>query len=332
MAISALLYKYLLAGLKRTDTTYYGFPEENLWGANGIKLENGSIRQVFPVVYDLVFGERIIEVNRNSVIGEGRAGSGASYDIPLIAVQRDLGYSVVEHVYAGAEWAMDEVAQAIIQTRTTGRQNTFIAEQIEGVRIALDRRVHRLSLEGLPDRGVYGVFNNPNVPQVDLTATIDLGSMTSDAILAWIQTQLLTFSTALSVNPGSLWVYVGKEVYEHMIKPFSSQNPTSVSTILTTTPGMSIGGIQYLPELSHDFLQELGVFASGDNKARIFIGPFNDSRAVVRHAYAVDRTPPFTKGSGIHFGVTGFCSSTGVEFKLLEKFKYLDVKVTPKAP
>lgn len=316
-----LISKFIRAGLLSYDKTYYGFPDENLWGASNL---------YFPVDPTISFGEKIIEVKRSTVIGEGRAGSGASYDIPLISIHRDLGYTIVENVYAGAQWAMDELSNAILEARTKGVVNNFVQEEMSGVRIALDRRCHRMVIEGLPERGVYGVFNNPSIGVTDLTTTIDFGAMTGAAILAWLQTQALTFATAMSIPLNRLYVYVGKELFEKLIAPFSDQNSTSVSDLLLNTRGLSLGGIEYIPELSHDALQGMGVFTNGDNKARIMIGTMKDPRACVRYYYAPNRTDVFVKDTGIHFGLTGFCATSAVEFKRPEYFKYIDVKAVPK--
>lgn len=308
------LGKFLTGELALYDPSFIDIVEDDLWMAAGFNV---------PSVGDLPFGIEEINGYRREFIGEASTYDGRSYDIPL--VDAGIAGSKIKAimVVAGAEWSMADV-----QRNQLARQIQMLPDfnlvdaKMEAVNISINRRIHRLGLVGMPTIGFYGMFNATAINTIDQTATNVYG-LTPAQLYDWMKTVIAQFKVSSKLNYNQIIIYVDDTLYTALCVPLGDNTgDTPYMRLVNPDRGQFVGDIRPVSELQPATLVQLGVEAN-TTRGKLIMGDFNNNRSVIRHFTPMDRTDPFPKDTGIHYGVTGWSGTSEIHWKVPERFTYV---------
>lgn len=314
--------KFLASELAVYDDQYYDVPEDELWGASG---------QNIPSTGDLPFGAEEINSYRRQFIGEASISDGRAYDIPLV----DFGVSGTKAkavlVLAGAEWSVADLHREELAARNAiGSPRVNVTEsKMEAVNVAINRRIHRLVYAGQPEIDFDGMFNASDIQAFDATADGNLYGdttpLTPAELTDWMQGRIAAFKIDSRLPYASIIAYVDDSLYTALCKPLSDNTGDTPFMRLTSSErGRFLGDVRPLTELNPTTLQDIGIISSPTTRGRMLLGAWDDPRSVRRHFQAIDRTDPFMKDSGFHWGVTGWAATSELAVKVPERFEYID--------
>lgn len=313
------LGKFLQAELKLYDRNFYSLPEDELWGALGLYV---------PSTGDLPLGVEEIDSYRRTTIGRAALTDGRAYDIPLVDFGIKGSKAKTMMVIAGAEWSFIDLERAkISNANALTPKYQLVQAKSDAIKTACDRRIHELVYAGEPGINFYGLFNNPNLSVIDESASA-VFSMTPAQLYDWWQSVISSFKLTSKLAYSSIIAYVSDDLYTASTRRFTDGTGDSPYLLLTnSTRGRFLKDIQPITELSSATLAAIGIVTDA-NKGLMVLGDFSD-RSVKRHFYPLNRTEPFPKDTGVHFGITGFAATSEVDFKVPERFAYVKYNATP---
>lgn len=315
----AVYGKFLREELNRYDRNgFYDVPEDELWAVLGKNI---------PSVGDLEIGVEEIQSYRSQTIGRAALSDGRAFDIPLV----DFGISASKVgtmlVIAGAEWSFVDIERAKIANRGSMSPSwSWVEAKANAVRDAVNRRIHELVIAGSAETGFTGFFNSGVIDTLDETGTA-VFSLTADQRLEWMQTILADFKTSSKLMYSSITAYVSDDLHRALGKRFTDgTGDTALKLLLNAENGRMVGAIEPITELAPATLAALGIVPNA-NTGLMVLGDFSQ-RSVKRHYAALDRTEPFPKDTGVHFGLTGWAATSEVDFKVPERFLYVKYNAT----
>ena len=322
MAIDVgLLGKFLNDQLKAYNSEYYDIPEDELWGALGLYV---------PSIGDLPFGAKEIQSFRKTTIGEGAVSDGRAYDIPMVDFGIEANGVKTNLVLASAEWSLDQLAEAQFAV-SSGRGASFnlIEAKADAVKTAIERRIHRLVYAGMPETGFGGLFNSGSLTPVDATGDGNLyGSttpLTPSALTSWFQGIIATFKTSSKLAYSSIIAYVDDSLFTALCAPIADNTGDTPYMRLTSQErGRFIKDIIPITELDPVTLAANGIISNAATRGRMILGDFGNPKSVKRQFRATDRTQPFMKDTGFHWGITGWAATSEVNFLVPERFEYVN--------
>lgn len=313
MADMLSLGRYLSEQVKEYDkSTFYNPPEEDLWGVGSTHI---------PSTGDLPKGLQSITYFRREVIGRASVTIG-SFDIPLVSSATSKSDAKAVTVVASTEWSQTELeAYQFAQSRGMMPGDNIIQTNISDVTLAIYRRLHELALVGFSEIGFYGLLNNPSLPTIDESG-VQVLQMTPPDLYDWFQGIVSDFKKVSKVPYQSIVAYVSDDVMKALSRRFdNSTGDSPIQSMRSSDRGVFVGDVVSLAELDSTELVAMGVSAA--NEGLIILGDFRNNKSVIRRFAAIDRTDPFMKDTGFHFGLTGWSSTTEVIFKVPEKFQYI---------
>lgn len=315
------LGKFLAQELTIYDDIFYEMPTDDLWGAAGLFV---------PSRGDLPFGVETLRSFQQDFIGRASISDGRAFDVPLVDYGITGQDSKAIMVIAGAEWAIGDIHRdQLAATNRITPAGTLVETKQEAVKIAIDRRIHELVYGGAPEVGFFGLFNSPKVSGIDQTA-VQVLQMTATEQYAWLQRIIGEFKVSSKLAYSQIKMYVSDNLYTSLTRRFNDQTGDSAFLLLTDpTRGRFLGSIEPISELTQATLENLGIFTAGAQRERLLLGDFGNDRSILRHFHVLDRTDPFPKDSGIHWGVTGFASTSETIFKVPQRFQFVDYGADP---
>lgn len=320
----ASLGKFLTSELQVHDPQFYDVPEDDLWGAGG------GEQSFFTRVADLPYGAEEITTYRKQYIGEASLSDGRAYDIPLADVGIAGSKAKATLVLAGAEWSFADVERAkLAATQKLTPSFNLTQEKITAVSWAINRRIHRLTYSGAAERGFGGMFNATGITPVDATGDGNLYGATSPLtpaqLTAWFQGQIADFKVSSRLRYESIVAYVDDDLFTALSQPIGDNTGDTPYMRLTSEErGRFIGAIEPITELKPQTLEDVGIIANSGTRGRMILGDWNNPNSVRQHYATIDRTDPFLKDSGFHFGVTGWAAVSEVIVKVPERFQYIN--------
>lgn len=320
----ASLGKYLTQELQVHDPVFYDVPEDELWGAGG------GEESYYTRIPDLPLGAEEVTSYRRQYVGEGAISDGRAYDIPLADVGIEGSKAKAVLILAGAEWSIADIERAKLANsqKQTPRFN-LSEEKVIAVNTAINRRIHRLTYSGSAERGFGGLFNANGVNPVDATGDGNLYGATTPLTPAqltdWFQGQVATFKTNSKLNYESIVAYVDDDLYTALSKPIADNTGDTPYMRLTSPErGRFLGAIRPITELDPATLEAAGIITNANTRGRMLLGDWTNPRSVRQHYATIDRTDPFLKDSGFHFGITGWAAVSEIIVKVPERFTYIN--------
>jgi hypothetical protein len=312
--------KFLQEQLQQHDKSgFYEIPELELWGANG---------KYIPSKGDLQIGLEEIYYYRKQTTGRASLSAGLAFDIPLVDFGITRNSVKTQLVIAGAEWNFVELEQAKLANSNSLTPNwQLITEKANAVRDAVNRRIHELVMVGSINNDFYGLFNSDQItPVTDATIVFNL---TQVLLMDWITTVLASFKTSSKLPFASITAYVSDDLFRRLAKRFSDNTGDSPLSVLLNPNTRLVGSIEPITELSPATLLALGAAANATTTGgMMLLGDFT-GRSINRSYYALNRTDPFLKDSGVHWGITGFAATSEIQFNVPERFARIVYDATP---
>lgn len=315
------LGEYLQNELKVYDQTFYTVPEDELWGAAGLYV---------PSRGDLPLGVEAFTSFRRQFIGEASVTEGRAYDIPLADSGIVSSDTKAVMVMAGAEWSIVDLERAKVASSVnlSPAQNVIETKQLS-VKTAIDRRIHRLVWAGMSEIGFGGLFNSSLIEVYNATGEGNLYGATTPKTPAeltdWFQARVATFKLSSRLPYATIQAYVDDSLYTALCKPLADNTGDTPYMRLTSADrGRFLGNIQPITELSPTSLQAAGIISSPTTRGRMLLGAFASEGSGLRHFYSMNRTEPFPKDTGVHFGLTGWAATSEFDVKIPEHFQYID--------
>lgn len=315
---------FLAEELQLHDEQFYEVPEDELWGAGGGE-ENYYTR-----VGDLPYGAEEVTSYRRQYVGEAALSDGRAYDIPLVDVGIAGSKAKATLVIAGAEWSFADIERAQLASTQKMTPNFSLSqEKVNAVNIAINRRIHRLAYSGASERGFGGMFNANGVDAVDATADGNIYGATTPLTPAeltdWFQGLVADFKTSSKLRYESIIAYVDDDLYTALSRPIADNTGDTPFMRLTSPErGRFLGGIEPITELDPETLEAIGIISDADTRGRLLLGDWANANSVRQHFAPIDRTDPFLKDSGFHFGITGWAAVSEVIVKVPERFEYVN--------
>lgn len=313
------LGKYLAEQLIEYDSsTFYNPPEEDLWGV-------GST--VVPSVGDLPRGLQSITYFRRDVIGRASV-SYQAFDIPLVSSATSKRTASAVSVVASTEWSYEDVQMhQFAQSRGLMPGDNLIQSNVADLSLAIYRRIHELTMVGFPEINFYGLFNNPQITLVDNVAGAVLLVWTPSQLYDWFQGIVSNFKKISKIPYERIIAYVSDDVMKLLSRRFTDATGDSpIQAMRSSDRGVFVGDIRTLAELDTAELFRLGV-TNNNNHGLLLLGDFTNSNSIVRRFAAIDRTEPFIKDSGYHYGITAWSSTTEPIVKIPERFQYVKFRM-----
>lgn len=311
---------HLQAELEMHDPNFYAVPEDEFWTIAPIE-DRGTF---LPSVGDLPLGVEEVTSYRRSTIGEAAVYDGRSYDIPL--VDFGVGKTTVKAVLviAGAEWSLADVSRNQLNaTAKLTPQYNLVNVKMDTVSEALNRRIHRLNLVGMPSIDMGGLLNSTQIDSLDETSETPF-QMTPTELYNWMLGLITDFKTSSKLPYNRISAVVSDNLYRYICAPINDNSGDSTFVRLTNPQrGTFLREIISISELTNAELIKLGVYDTGVQKEKIILGDF-DRRSLVRHFTPIDRTDPFPKDTGFHLGVTGWAATSELAFNVPERFEYIE--------
>lgn len=308
------LGKFLSGELALYDKQFVDIIDDDLWGARG---EN------IPSRGDLPFGVEEVNSYRREFIGEAAVYDGRSYDIPLVDQTVAGMKSKAVLVVAGAEWSVSDINRTQLQSQVQILPQYSLTEaKMEAVNTSINRRIHKLTLAGMPSIGMYGMFNSNRVSVGDQTAVKPF-TLTPTALYNWVKGLVAAFKKTSRLAYANIDLFVDDDLYAALCTPLGDNTGDNPYMRLTSAErGQFVGSIEPLSELEPATLVSLGVVGAG--VGRMIMGNFGSERSVIRHFHNIDRSQEFLKDSGFHFGVTAWAATSEVIYKIPEQFQYVN--------
>lgn len=315
------LGRYLESELTLYDSTFYELPQDDLWGTTGMYI---------PSRGDLPFGVEKIVSYRQDYIGRASISDGVALDVPLVDSGIASGSSKAVLILAGARWTLGELQRdQFANTQRETPAGSLVETKTEGIQVAINRRLHELVYGGAPEIAFYGMFNSTKITVSDQTATQVL-QMTPAVQYGWLQGIIGTFKVTSKLAYQQITIYVNDDLYTSLTRRFSDNTGDSAFLLLTDpTRGRFCKEILPITELSEASLENLGIFTAGAQRSRMIIGNFENDRSVIRHFHMLDKTEPIIQDSGVAWAITGYAATSEVDYKVPERFQYIDYGSDP---
>lgn len=305
--------KFLSRELEQHDPTFYETVYPEYWGAEG---------KHHPAIGDLDIGTRGIVASRLDMVGEGVLYDGTSTDIPLA----DFGIEEAEYntriVISGAEWTLfDLEAQRKANTSALLPSRDIIQTKVEAMRMAIDRRMHRLVWAG--DRDMQGLFNHADIEIK--TISTDLYSLSPADLYDFFLDEITDFQDDSELTAEVTDIKVPLKLKRALLKRFLQNGDRNPFALLTSqAEGIAVRSLEVVNELKADLLEEYGVNPPGTGYDRIMIGELNNPRAIRRQFYSINRTEA-REVDGMRWRVFGFAGTSEVQVRQPFRLRFLDI-------
>lgn len=316
----ASLGKYLKEQVAEYDSsTFYNAPDEDLWGVGSTHI---------PSQGDLPRGLQSITYFRRETVGRAAVSIGA-FDIPMVGSAKASFSAKAVSVVASTEWSQDELqAYEFAQSRGMMPGDNIIQSAIADVSLSIFRRIHELVVIGFSEIGFPGLLTHDQIDPVDETAVQALQLTPSD-LYDWFQGLVSDFKKTSKLPYDRIVAYVSDDLMLALSRRFDDTTGDSpIQAMQASDRGVYISDIISLSELDSDQLVSLGVGAA--NQGLVILGDFKNPGSVIRRFATIDRTDPFMKDTGYHFGLTGWASTTQPIIKVPEKFQYIKHGALPR--
>lgn len=319
------LGQWLTDDLALYDPTLYSVPETIYWAAGG-----GDINY-FPRIGGMPLAVEELKTFTANYIGEGAITDGQAFDIPQVDAGIEGSTQKAVMVIAGAQWSFADVERAKLAA-ANGRRNSasdLTAAKMNAVTVGINRRVHRLGYAGASERGFGGMFNSSRITAVDQTGAGNLygasSPLTATQLTDWLRGVVAAFKVTSMIPYSSIVVYVEDALYTALCKPIAD-NTGDTPFMRLTSPlrGQFVGAIMPITELNSQTLESIGVVSDGDTRGRLLLGDWRNSSSVYQRFATIDRTDPFVKDTGVHYGVTGVAAVSELIVPVPERFEYVD--------
>lgn len=328
--------RYAKEQLIRYEDKFFEVDIDEFWGLNpDLNFHTASS--------DLPLGIEEIQYYSKEYYGSAAIYDGAATDIPVVDVSltRDKESYRSALFINGAKWTRFELEKQ----READRSNigipslSLIAEFQRAMSMYLNNREHYTVLYGIPDRGIYGLYNQPSVTTLDVN--INLYDETIGAqqiynlLIAWID-QFVREAKLTSRNQVEI------KIPDRLMKRFSLLIPvvdtaglppntiytgayTTIYEMLTTnTRGQAIKRITSAVENEGDNLEYWQVMTTGRQRDRIIIKA-TGADVLERHFYPREQLPIWQIDS-LRYEQISFSGSTGLIARRRNRLMYIDFK------
>jgi hypothetical protein len=307
------LGRYLAEQVNEYDTsTFYNAPDEDLWGVGSTHV---------PSTGDLPRGLQSITYFRRETVGRAAVSIGA-FDIPMVGSAKTKYAAMAVSVVASTEWSQEDLqAHQFAQSRGMMPGDNLIQSSIGDVSLSIFRRVHELVVVGFEEIGFPGLFNHDMVDSLDESAT-EVLQLTPSDLYDWFQGIVSNFKKSSKIPYERIIAYVSDDVMLALSRRFDDTTGDSpIQAMRSSERGVFVGDVVAISELDSDELVRLGVGVA--DEGLIILGDFRNPGSIIRRFATIDRTEPFMKDTGYHYGLTGWSSTTQPIIKIPEKFLYV---------
>ncbi|HET8687133.1 MAG TPA: major capsid family protein, partial [Methanosarcina sp.] len=264
-----------------------------------------DISSYLPTTVDLAFGAKKEIFEYSDRVGEASIVGGSPDNIPFVDVFVTEEEHPIISTMVGYRYSFQELdALNFAASRGQSFSGDIGTMRMEAAIEALQLKEHLIGCYGSPSHGVYGLFNNPNVPEYDETGfnpyTVDPDTGAGDLHDWYVQTihatikenTLLTEKPTIIIQPDRLTTKLATTFRA------AASDTTALEMIQKTLSSLGIVQIVSRNEVRSDWLEKYGVDVGGTNKDMLFIYDLN-SRIVNRKISPV-RTLPFEYSNGMY--------------------------------
>lgn len=302
--------------LRDYDPTWYTTTEPQLWGALGLHV---------PATPNLDIATREQITQRLTYVGEAEIYDGTSTDIPISEVAIETDTYKTRLLITGQQWSIFDLEAARKYNQyATFPATDWLTVKMNSMKVAIDRRLHRLVWAGDSRTGMGGLLSNAAIPLVD--EATNLYTATPTVLYDWFRDQIQQFKNDSYLVAGqNIKALVPSWLYHAMTARFDTQSSdTPLSLILDAGKGISLAQVVEINETRADILESAGVLAPGTNKDMILFY-IQDSTSLSRSFYPLERTEAQLSQDGLRYQVTSYMATS--EVKVLEPYKFRRVTI-----
>lgn len=318
----AIYARYLKEQLTKYISKLYLADTAEWWGYNNsLNFHNA--------VGDLPIGLDEIEYFTKQTYGEAAIYDGTGTDIPVVDVQlARLGKVKAVILINAAKWTrFDLDTQRVAESSGTAYPRlNIISEGVENMAEYLNRREHGIILYGIPKRGIFGLYNQPDVQTLDYSIAniYDPAIVTPqdlyEIFLTWVHTFM---QSALISNSKMIVVKIPERLMRRLAEPYSEQTGTTVYEMITGDKGYSVKEITHAVENEGDNLILQGIMPAGSKRDRII---FKTTTPVLERSFYARNTLPAFQLSSLLYEQVSFSSTTGLYCPKKNRILYIDIR------
>lgn len=327
--------RYAKEQLIRYEDKFFEVDIDEFWGLNPDLNFHTSIA-------DLPLGIEEIQYYGKEYYGSAAIYDGAATDIPVVDVSlsRDRESYRSAIFINGAKWTRFELEKQREADRSKiGIPSlSLIAEFQRAMAMYLNNREHYTVLYGIPDRGLYGLYNQPGVTTLDVPINLYDEGIGGQAIynqlISWID-QFVREAKLTSRNQVEI------KIPDKLMKRLSILIPvvdtaglpantiytgayTTIYEMLTSSVrGQPIKRITSALENEGDNLEYWQVFPAGRQRDRIIFKATTE--VLERHFYPREQLPIWQIDS-LRYEQISFSGTTGLFARRKNRMMYVDFK------
>lgn len=262
-----------------------------------------DINKYLPTFGDLNFGaeEQVFEYADR--VGEASITSGSPDNVPFVEAFVNEEKSPIVTIMAGYRYGVTELDKLEF-AKSNGQLfgGNISTYRMEAALEAMQLKEHLLGCYGSPSNGIYGLFNNPNVPAYDET-TLDVydSATTADDLHTWyVDTIHATIKAATLLTEAPKVILQPDRLTTKLCNTFrnSASDATAMDLIENTLKRLGIQQIVSRNELTASWLEKYGVLPSGTDKDMLFIYDLDPSK--LNRRISPVRTMPWEYNNGAY--------------------------------
>ncbi len=314
--------QFLLSQLTKYQGRFYELDEAEFWGLN-------SELNFHSILPDLPLGLEQIEFFTKNYFGQSALFTGNATDIPVVNVQiAPLGRVPVAIFINAANWNFFQLQrEAVAQSSQISIPSiNVISESQAAAAEYMNRRQHYVSLYGIPERGIKGIYNLDGVYTMDIDINLYDPAVTPQMIYEIFLNIIQTGTeNCLVTNSMLLEVKIPERLNKRLAEPYSEMTGTTIKEMLTDpNKGYAVAKITSARENEGESLYRVGVFEEAwRNKDRILVKRVD--AGIMRHVYPRRSLPVFQKNS-LTWEQVNIEATSGTYLPNTNRVMYVDFK------